>query len=90
VLHRLIRDADGTVGQQHLDITQWQGEAGAEPPRTLDDLGRKAMALVGDRDYRQTGAPSHRLGDALHVAMLFEEFARNWPFDKRLLRNFCY
>jgi hypothetical protein len=40
-----------SFGQQFLDIAVAQGEAEIEPDRVLDDLGREAMAAVGERSH---------------------------------------
>jgi hypothetical protein len=46
--HRLIRQVEPALGEQLLDVAVAQGEAEIEPNRVLDDLGREAVAAIGD------------------------------------------
>ena len=57
--HRLVGDVEPALGQQILDVAVAQGEAEIEPDRVLDDLGRKAMAAIGERSHLDilTGMP---------------------------------
>jgi hypothetical protein len=46
----LLGDVEPALGQQLLDVAIAQGEAEIEPGRVLNDLGRKAMAAVAERE----------------------------------------
>ena len=66
---RFVGEVEPAFGKELLDIAVAQGEAEVEPDRVLDDLGREAMAAVGERGHgvriAQSGQPYRRPDNAL-------------------------
>jgi hypothetical protein len=52
--HRFIGDVEPALGQQFLHVAVAQREAEIEPDRVLDDLGRKTMAAIAERNDAAT------------------------------------
>ena len=48
-VHPISSLRHAALGQQVLDITERQREAGMKPDRMLDDFGRKAVAVEGNQ-----------------------------------------
>ena len=82
--HRLVGHDDATLSQDQFDIPQAEAEHVVQPDSVADDLGGKAMAVVGGRvvaSCHQSDPPPGRPPEQVTVTMPYRRLAEEEIFQ---------